>query len=194
MRGEPSIRNFIKASFQSTIKEYSFIKDIEKHRDLIEIEKRIIRKIEHRIKDVGLDVMALQQNTQWKLDGLTFKAILAFLTENDPEGINWEVSYSFIYGSGSAFVHGTWYDIQINQLTRKNGKYFPKYTYDRVDPRYIGPNSLISVRACLEFLRWRKSDPASLLSDTLVKIENLLIHLEEKDEIRIKQRDQGTVS
>jgi len=188
IKGEPSIKNYIKVSFKSTIKEYDFIKNIERKRELSDIENRIRYKIENRLRNVELDPTELLNNRNWNLDNLTFKDIVNFLIDNDPDGLNWERSYLFVFGSSSAFIHGTWYDIEISHLTKVDGKYFPKMEYDKVDPRYILPQSIFPTRACIDFLKWRKSDPVNFLTNIFLKIEKLLLYLNEMDEIRIKNK------
>jgi hypothetical protein len=188
INGKESIMSFIKSSFKSTMQNYRFIKEQGDHRELFNIEKRMIKKIENRIHLVNLSVDELLNNRNWKIDGRNFNDILAFLAQNDKKGFKWDLGYSFLFGSGSAFIHGTWYDIQINHLEEKNGKFYPKYSYDSVDPRYILPSSLIPVWACIDYLNWRKTDPDNFIGNVLKKMNDFLKYLNEMDEIRIDKR------
>jgi hypothetical protein len=191
IKGRPSIDNFIRISFKSTIRQYQFLTQLESRRKLADIEKRIISKIEDRLRIVGLNAFDLSRNKDWRLDGLTFRGILEFLKNHDPDKTDWDLSYEFLYGSGSSFVHGTWYDIELNHLTYSDGQYSPKASYDEVDPRYILPQSLIPVIACTTFLRWRGTDPDNFLIDVFEKIGNLVYHLNEMDEARINRHTYG---
>ena len=192
IRGKPSIDNFIKISFKSTIKQYQYIKGLEVEREFFDIEKRIINKIDNRLSAVGLDASKLTLNKNWKLDGLTFKGILDFLKKHDSDPDRWGLSYDFIFGNSSSFVHGSWGDIEINHLTQSNGQYSPKATYYPVDPRFILPASFIPIMACTDFLKWRKTDPDNFLGNILEKIGDLLMHLNLMDEERIKRKDNPT--
>ena len=131
------------------------------------------------------------KNKNWKLDNRNFREILNYLMENDKSEFNWEISYSFLYGGGSAFIHGTWYDIELNHLERKNGKYLPKYSFVDVDPRYILPQGKIPIMACIDFLEWRKTDSERFLIKVLKDLDNLLNFLNEIDEIRIGEKDNN---
>jgi hypothetical protein len=188
IKGSPSIDNFIKVSFKSTIKQYDYIKRQGTQRPLTEIETRIIRKIENRLKNVGLDASQLSANKSWRLDGLTFKGIVDYLTQRGDNSRFWSLSYEFLYSNMSSFIHGLWYDLQLNHLEQDGDRYSPKGTYDRVDPRYILPASLIPVMACRDFLTWRRSDPDEFVIGVLDKISQLLMFLNEMDEIRINKR------
>jgi hypothetical protein len=192
IKGESSINNYIKVSFKSTIKQYAYIKELESQRELIEIEKRIVRKVDNRLKNVGLNADELINNNAWRLDGLTFKGIIEFLKKNDNSKFNWDLAYNFIFGSMSSSVHGTWYDIEINHLEKKNGKYLPKYTYAKVDPRYILSDSFMAIESCIAFLNWRKTDPDNYLKNVLLKIRDLLGFLNELDEIRINKNQKNS--
>lgn len=188
LNGKESIDSFIKTSFKSTMKNYNYVKEQEKKRELTNIEKRMIEKIENRIKLVNLSIDNLLNNKNWKIDNRSFSDILNFLQINDENGFPWELGYSFLFGSGSAFVHGTWYDIQVNHLEEIGDGFLPKYTYDSVDPRYILPASIIPVKACKDYLVWRNVDPDKFVLNILDKIYDLLGFLNELDEIRIDKK------
>ena len=185
VKGASSTDNFIKVSFKSTVRQYNFIKGLEAQRPLTDIETRIIQKIENRLKNVGLNASELSANKSWNLDGLTFKAIVDFLSQRDPNSRFWALSYDFLYGNMSSSIHGLWYDLEISHLDRRGDRYSPKGKYDRVDPRFILPASLIPVIACKDYLAWRRSDPDNFLTGVLDKFFDLLLFLNEMDEIRI---------
>jgi len=194
IKGEESIKSFIKTSFKADINNYKFLKEIKKERSLSNIEKRIYYKIETRIKRVNLDIEDLLQNTDWKIDGKSFYDILVFLRKNDIDGYNWEAAYSFLFGSGSAFIHGSWYDIEYNHLQEKNGSYLPKFSYKPVDPRYILPYSLPPIHACKDYIIWRKLDSYEFLLKVLDKFKDFLFYLNDMDEIRIDKNVAHTRS
>lgn len=189
IRGKDSIDSYIKCSFKAAVKHYQFIKAFEKERELSGIEKRIIRKIENRARLVNLNIEDLIANKNWKVDGKNFSDILLYLEQNDMDEFKWSMGYSFLFANGSSFVHGTWYDVQVNHLEENNGRFLPKYSYDAVDPRYILPSSLIPVNACRDFLRWRNTDPDEFVLGVLKKLYDLLVYLDEMDEIRLDKRD-----
>lgn len=186
LNGEESIKSFIECSFRSSIKQYKFIKKREKLRSLISIERRIIERIENRIELAGLSIDELLKKKNWDIDRRNFYSILEYLQKNDQSGMNWSLGYSFIFGSGSSLIHGTWYDILTNHLELKNDKFFPKYSYDSVDPKYILPPSTIPVHACLDFIEWRGVDSEDYIKNILLKMKELLLFLNIKDEERIK--------
>jgi hypothetical protein len=192
LRGNKSIDNFIKVSFQSAMKDYEHIKRFEPTRSLTNIEKRITQSIEAQIRRANLDPIVLARNKNWKLDGLTFKGLLDYLSKNDPDPKEWNMTYSFLYGSSSSFVHGSWHDIEFYHLKKSDGKYSPKVTYGRVDPRFILPQGFIPIMAGKQFLRWRKSDPDNFLTGTFDKLGNLLVFLNEMDELRIEGKGGAT--
>jgi hypothetical protein len=194
IKGESSINNYIKVSFKSTIKQYAYIKELESQRELIDIEKRIIRKVDNRLTNVGLNANELINNKDWRLDGLTFRGIIEFLKKNDDSKFNWNLAYNFIFGNMSSSVHGTWYDIEIHHLENKNGEYFPKYSYTKVDPRYILTDSFMPIESCIAFLNWRKTDPDNYIKNVLFKIRDLLGFLNEMDEIRIDKNQKSSIS
>jgi hypothetical protein len=187
LNGKPSIDSFIKSSFKATIGNYKYIKEKEAERPLSNIEKRILIKIENRLNKVNLSSANMLNNKQWKIDNKSFREIITFLKENDHD-VEWDKAYTFVYGSQSAFIHGTWYDIQINHLEEAGNGYLPKYSYDPVDPRYILPVSLIPIQASIDFLLWRKADPDKFLINVLNKMSKLLLYLNEMDEIRIDRK------
>ncbi|MGD0591633.1 MAG: DUF5677 domain-containing protein [Bacteroidota bacterium] len=191
IKGNSSIDNYIKVSFKSTINQYVYIKEVESKKELVDIERRIIQKIENRIKKVGLDITDLTSNKNWKLDGLSFKGIIDYLKNHDSSPSLWGLSYDFMYGNSSTFIHGLWYDIELNHLMYSNGRYSPKLSYDAVDPRYILSDCFIPVMACIDYLKWRKSDPNNILIRVFEKIGGLLVHLNEIDEIRIEKKREG---
>jgi len=187
INGKSSIDSFIKSSFKSTMEDYKYIKEREKERPLLNIEKRMVRKIENRINKVNLSIDDLMTNKHWKLDNRSFRQILDFLNDRD-KSFEWGKAYSFLFGSQSAYIHGTWYDIQINHLEESGTGFLPKYSHDRVDPRYILPQSLIPIKASIDFLNWRKSDPDRFTINVLEKMAKLLLYLNEMDEIRIDKK------
>lgn len=189
IKGEDSIKSFIKCSYKSAIQNYKHIKKQENDRELISIEKRIIDKIENRIERVNLTIEELSENKNWKLDGKSFKNLIDFLHKNDNNNFDWSNTYSFVFGSSSAFVHGSWYDIELNQLVynKEKGRYSPKYDYRDVDPRYILSPSLIPLYACKDFLKWRRSDPDNVIINILDKMIVVLKYLTELDEAGISE-------
>jgi hypothetical protein len=190
LRGRESIDSYIRTSFKATMQNYRFLKEKEQERELDNIEKRMLRKIENRLNGVNMMPDELLQNKNWRLDGKSFSDILDYLDKNDQDGRNWDLGYSFLFGGGSSFVHGDWYDLHINHLEENEDKrYKPRFEYNPVDPRYILPIGLIAVDASMDLLNWRKTDPERFIDRILGKMHDLHIFLNERDEIRIDKRD-----
>jgi len=182
--GQGSIDSFIKSSFKAPIRNYRYILEQKDDGVLDTIGRRIITKIENRLKFVNLPVDEMLSNRNWKIDGKSFSGILDFLEKNDTNGMKWKLSESFLFGSSSAFVHGNWYDIQLNQLEFVNEKFFPKYFYNKVDPRYILPNSSVPIHACIDYLQWRSINSNNPLNVVLNRMLELNHYLNEVDESR----------
>jgi len=182
--GQGSIDSFIKSSFKAPIRNYRYILEQKDDGVLDTIGRRIITKIENRLKFVNLPVDEMLSNRNWKIDGKSFSGILDFLEKNDTNGMKWKLSESFLFGSSSAFVHGNWYDIQLNQLEFVNEKFFPKYSYNKVDPRYILPNSSVPIHACIDYLQWRSINSNNPLNVVLNRMLELNHYLNEVDESR----------
>ena len=160
------VENFIFTSYKATKEQYEDLLEKEKSRGLIEIEKRILLKIKGQLEEDEIDVTKLLKNKDWKLDAKTFKDILREL--------NFESAYSYIFGSGSSYVHGDWKDLRANHLRCKNGIYSPELKYDRVDPRYICPMSVVCLDTLVKLLVWNKSDPDKFIISIAKKLEELV--------------------
>ena len=189
LMGKRSIDSYVRTSFKSTIQNYSYLTARGKERELTNIEKRMLRKIENRLNRVNLTADELLRNRNWKLDGKSFSDILDYLDANDPDDRNWSLGYSFLFGSGSSFVHGDWYDLHINHLEASGERYKAKFGYDPVDPRYILPAGLIPINASRDLLKWRNTDTDGYIDGVLKKMHDLLLFLNEMDEVRIDKRD-----
>lgn len=183
-----SIDSYLKTSFKTTLDQYKYLKNKAHDRELFPIEKRMINKIENRINFIEIPLDELLKNKTRNLDNKTFQGILNYLEQNDKGNFTWDHTYSFLFGSWSEFVHGSWYDLEINHLRKKGKRLEPKYEYCKSDPRYILPVNTLPIHACIDFLRWRKTDPGEKLINILEKLLKLQNFLDTMDEYRINSK------
>lgn len=148
--------------------EKDILKDLhekESNRPLIKIEKRMIRKIQNRLKNDGIDEQELMGNKVWDVDGKNMKAML--------ESMKLEKQYAYAFANGSHFVHGDWYEIDLHH-TQKNGRfYFPKLNYDVPDPRLACAVTTLCLGILPNYLKWRKSDPDNVVIPIIQKVLEL---------------------
>jgi len=157
-----SFQNFILVSYKSTIENYKDLKSKKEKRELVPIEKRILRKIENRIKSDGLKIDELLVNKKWKHDGKTFKDVLS--------DIGFEDFYHYVFGNQSSFIHGDWYDIKLHHIEQQDSLFRPNYDHISVDPRYILPISIVCLRVIISFLKWNNSDPDNFVTTVAEKL------------------------
>jgi len=69
LRGPDSIDSFIKCSFKAPMKNYNYIVGQEDDGVLDTIGKRVINKIENRLRFVNLSIEEMVSNRNWKIDG-----------------------------------------------------------------------------------------------------------------------------
>lgn len=143
--------NYIFTSYKSEKETLENLETIKAERPLMNIEKEIIRKIKNRLKRDNIPLRRLMVNKNWKLDGKSFKSIL--------ESLNKEIDYPFIFGQGSSFIHGNWYEMSIYNLN-KNGRYYtPNLEFTAPDPRLALPVTFSVLQTTGDFVSWNKSDP-----------------------------------
>ena len=139
--------------------------DKANHRPLINIEKRMKRKIEANLKRNGISKSELMNNKNWKLGGKDFRSILKYL---DIEG-----SYSYGFGTSSHHIHGDWLDIYFHHLTREGRYYKPKLNFGDPDPRIACPLTSFCLERALRYIEWNHSDPQELVSPVIKKLIEL---------------------
>lgn len=138
------------------------LQDLEKkesQRPLTDIEKRIKEKIMNRLNRDGISRETLFENTKWRIDGKSFFDFLKHLNRED--------EYSYLFGSGSHFVHGGWYEISRHHLKQNGNYYTPQLEYDDPDPRLACPISVLCLHQMEKFVEWNESDPTEVVKPLL---------------------------
>jgi hypothetical protein len=146
-----TFKSFILSSYRSEKETLENLDRIKSQRPLMNIEKVIIKKIKSRLRKDRISLRQLKANKNWKLDGKDFKQILVSLKK--------EVDYPFLFGQGSSFIHGNWYEMSIFNLTKKGRYYLPDIDFSNPDPRIALPVTIASLQSANDFLTWNKSDP-----------------------------------
>ncbi len=160
-----TIRSFILASYRPEREMLADLNSIASSRPLIQIEKRIKRKIEARLRKDGISTTELMSNKIWNVDGKDFRRIL------DTLGIG--AGYSYMFGNGSHFVHGDWYEISQHHIKREGQYYTPELSYDDPDPRLACSLTTLCLDALLIYLKWSKSDPHRIVSPVVSRLIEL---------------------
>ncbi len=143
--------SFILTSYRSEKETLQNLDIIKSQRPLMNIEKVIIRKIKNRLRKDNISLSRLHSIKNWKLDGKDFKQLL--------KSLNKEIDYPFIFGQGSSFIHGSWYEMSIHNLKRKGRYYVPNLEFSDTDPRVALPVTVGALQTASDFLKWNKSDP-----------------------------------
>lgn len=145
-----SFRSFVLTSYKPEKEILSHLRELGKDRPLIQLEKRIKRKIKSRLRNDGISEVELIRTRNWRLDGKDFRRIL--------EETKADVPYAYAFGSQSHFVHGDWADLSVYHLTRVGRYYKPCLDYDEPDPRLACSITTVSLSTLYDFLKWSKSD------------------------------------
>lgn len=160
-----TIRSFVLASYKPEKEILEDLNSKASNRPLVQIEKRIKRKVEARLKQDGISIMELMSNRIWNVDGKDFRKILKDL------GIG--MTYSYGFGSGSHFIHGDWHEISQHHVEREGRYYMPKLNYSVPDPRLACPLTTLCLETLLTYLKWSKSDPDGGVSPVVAKLLEL---------------------
>lgn len=156
--------NYIFTSYKAEKETLENLAAIKAERPLMNIEKEIIRKIKNRLKRDNIPLRRLMANRNWKLDGKSFKQIL--------ESLGKEIDYPFIFGQGSSFIHGNWYEMSIYNLD-KNGRYYtPNLEFASPDPRLALPVTFSVLQTTGDFVKWNKSDPDNYIRPVISELSN----------------------
>lgn len=157
-----SFRSFILTSYKPQKEVLEDLDQKVKVRPLIQIEKRLRRKIKARLTKDRISMNELMTNKNWQLDGKNFRRILNDIGQG---GI-----YAYGFGTSSHFVHGDWYDISIHQIEQKGRYYHPDLEFDDPDPRLACSVTTICLGTLLKFLKWNRSDPDNYVSPIITKL------------------------
>lgn len=168
MRSKTKSKTFHSFVLVSYRPEKDILKDLhekEAARPLINIEKRIVRKIQNRLRQDGIEEQELMNNRVWDVDGKNMKAML--------ETMGLEKQYAYVFANGSHFVHGDWYDIDLHHIYKKGRFYLPKLSYDVPDPRLACSATTLCLGILPDYLKWRKSDTNNVVTPTINKLFEL---------------------
>lgn len=162
-----TFRSFILASYKPYKETLQDLKARAKKRPLIQIEKRMKRKIVARLTKDGISQTELMNNTTWNVDGKHFRDIMKQLEQ--------ESMYSYGFGSPSDFIHGQWYEIDLHHLNRRGRYYTPNFGFAEPDPRIACALTHICLRTLLIYLdlKWNKSDPDGAVTSAVEKLYKL---------------------
>ncbi len=169
-----SYRNFILISYRP---EKEILQDLEakaKKRPLIQIEKRMRRKILARLERDGITQIELFNNEKWHLDRKDFRRIMKML--------GYDSMYSYGFGNASHYVHGDWYDIDLHHLKQDGQYYTPDLDFDIPDPRLACSLTGICLRTLLIYLKWNKSDPDNIITSLTERLSELNTALDDTHE------------
>ena len=158
-------RSFILASYRPEKEILQDLKDKAKERPLIQIEKRMKRKIVSRLKKDGISQTELLNNKTWNVDGKNFRDIMKILGR--------ERLYSYGFGRSSQHVHGDWYEMDLYHLNREGRYYTPDLRFDEPDPRLACPLTQLCLKTLSLYLEWNKSDPNGLITSVAAKLYEL---------------------
>ena len=171
---EKSCQNFILTSYRP---EKQILQDLNakaEERPLIQIEKRMKRKIVSRLKEDGISQTELINNKTWDVDGKNFRCIMKML--------DYDSMYSYGFGNASHYAHGDWYDIDLHHLKQDGQYYTPDLDFDLPDPRLACSLTGICLRTLLIYLKWNKSDPDKELTSIIRKLLKLNAALDDVHE------------
>lgn len=160
-----SFRSFIFTSYKPEKEVLEDLNAKAASRPLIQIEKRMRRKMKSRLKKDRIPIKQLMSNKNWRLDGKDFRRILTDVGRGD--------IYAYGFGSSSHFVHGDWYDISIHQIKKKGRYYLPDLEFDDPDPRIACSDTAICLGTLHGFLKWNKSDPDNYVKPIIKRLAEL---------------------
>ena len=146
-----TLHSFILTSYRPEKEILEDLYEKAAKRPLINIEKRMIRKIEARMRKDRISTQELMNNKIWNLDGKNARELL--------KAVGNEKQYAYAFANGSHFVHGDWFEIDIYHADNKGRFYTPKLNFTTPDPRVACPINTLCLDTLIEYLRWRKSDP-----------------------------------
>lgn len=176
-----TFRSFILASYKPCKEILQDLKAKAQKRPLIQIEKRMKRKIVARLTKDGISQTELMNNTTWNVDGKHFRNIMKQLEQ--------ESMYSYGFGSPSDFIHGQWSEIDLHHLNRRGRYYTPNFGFTEPDPRIACSLTSICLRTLLIYLglKWNKSDPDGAVTSAVKKLYELNAFLDAAHERSLEE-------
>lgn len=113
-----TFHSFILTSYKPEKEILEDLYEKKENRPLINIEKRMIRKIESRMQKDGISTQELMNNKTWYVDGKNARELLKALGN--------EKQYAYAFSNGSHFVHGDWCEIDLYHVDKKGRFYTPQ--------------------------------------------------------------------
>ena len=148
--GKESARSFIETSFRSEKEILEHLNSLKAKRQLVPIERRMRDSVRRHLRRVGVTQEQLLARKQWNIDGKDMRSLLKCLGR--------DLQYAFVFGASSHAVHGTWYDLWINHLSKDAAGFHPDITYGSPEPRHLGPPAVILGESLILFLRYFRLD------------------------------------
>jgi hypothetical protein len=160
-----SFRSFIITSYKPEKEMLKDLADKAAKRPLVQIERRMRRKVRSRLKSDGISMRELMANKTWNLDGKDFRRIL--------DDVGYGAIYAYGFGSSSHTIHGDWHDIRMLHL-RKNGRYYlPDLSYGDPDPRIVCSQTILCLNTLHDYLTWSKVDSDNFVRPIVKKLLEL---------------------
>ena len=154
-----SCKSFILASYKPEREALKDLKDKERKRTLIPIERRIWRSIMSMLRRDRITQDTLQNNRFWNVDGKNVRAMM--------RAIKMDEKYAYSFGNGSHFVHGDWIEMRKHHLRRDGRYYSPKMEYTDPDPRVSYPLTNLCLESLLRYLGWSDADPDGMVTSVI---------------------------
>lgn len=151
--GRPSAKSFIETSFRPEKEVLGYLNGLKAKRPLLPIERRMLDAIRRHLRRAGITQKELLARKQWNLDGKDMRSLLRHL--------NRDLQYAFVFGMSSHSVHGTWFDLWLNHLSKDATGFHADITYGTPEPRHLGPSAVIVGESLILFLRYFRLDPAA---------------------------------
>ncbi len=82
-----------------------------------------------------------------------------------------EVDYPFLFGQGSSFIHGNWYEMSIYNIEKHGRYYVPNLEFAVPDPRIL-PVTVSVLQTTGDFVEWNKSDPDNYIRPIIKSLMN----------------------
>ena len=178
--------SFVVTSYMEDRELLFFLKEQDRERELLNIEKRMLSSIRAELKQHKISENTLKNCKHSKVDGKTFKQILEDIGFSN-KGDKYNRAYEF-YRSASRPIHPSWRNMSKYNLIQRGDFYFPHIDFNSVDVRAAGTITVMCLGILLtytELLReWNdkylssNNNDIQLLENFKSVVENLceLVH------------------
>lgn len=171
-----------KSSFMPAVRNYKFLMDIKRERELTDLESRMVYKIKNNVSSDGFDIDELVTYNSKVWNGL--KPNLKELHRRVKGSAD---MYDFLHGNLSGFIHSDWQDIKFNHILIENENldtYFPYLKHSPINKQIIPLITLPVMDCLLDYISWKNFDPAGSVKSLLEKLfsinQQLVVFSEEK--------------